>query len=316
MWLVEEQTWDEVADILRLAAHCGRCILPVRLTADDINKHANKTAYLAAPHGLAQLKMVGPHIDFGNGVTFQLFQHGNTLRAIKDEDGFEMDTNPPLPPNHLYRQHRQEHDPPVRSRIGYRPHTGRVRLAARDYAYVSSMVKSLVINHILRTQQHKSTSSLMDRYIDNNRLHTIVTQSPHISVEGCTTTASYRSPDGWPYRHLVLTDAGHPFVARILIEVVEHLNIVCANVTTTESAVSDVGGAFKDRFPQTTRLARAVLGPSSQPGSSTNRQLRLGSSVMPNRQPCRTQLLVGRVAEWRAGAMAAGTHRTDRYTYS
>ncbi|CEM20435.1 unnamed protein product [Vitrella brassicaformis CCMP3155] len=119
IWMVEEQRWDEVADVLRLAEQCGRCTLPVRLTADDINRHANKTAYLAAPRVLAQLKMVGPHIDFGNGVTFQLFQHGDTLRAIKDEDGFELDIDPPLPLNHPYQQHRQQHDPPVRSSIDY-----------------------------------------------------------------------------------------------------------------------------------------------------------------------------------------------------
>ena len=51
-------------------------------------------AYLAAPRVLAQLKMVGPHIDFGNRETFQLFQHGTRLRAIKDEDGYELSINP------------------------------------------------------------------------------------------------------------------------------------------------------------------------------------------------------------------------------
>jgi len=255
VWLVEEQTWDEIADILRLAAHCGRCILPVRLTADDINRHANKT-----------LKMVSPHIHFGDAVTFQLFQHGGRVRAIMDEDGFELTIDPPLRPNHLYQQHRQPHDPPVRSRIGYSPptgppHTGWVHPGARDHASISSFVKTTVINHFSRTQQHKSTGGLIDRHVDTHRLHTIITQSPHTPVEGCTTSASDHFAAGYTYRrYLVLTDAGHPFVARILIEVVEHLNIVCANVTTTESAVSDVGGAFKDRFPQTTRLARVVLG--------------------------------------------------------
>ncbi|CEM15521.1 unnamed protein product [Vitrella brassicaformis CCMP3155] len=91
-------------------------------------------AYLADPCVLAQLKMVGPHIHFGDGVAFQLFQHGDTLRAVKDEDGFEMtipeiDTDQTLPPNHLYQQHRQPHDPPVRSNIEYRPSAGWAQLA-------------------------------------------------------------------------------------------------------------------------------------------------------------------------------------------
>ncbi|CEL94348.1 unnamed protein product [Vitrella brassicaformis CCMP3155] len=70
------------------------------------------------------------HIDFGDNTTFQLFQHGNTLRAIKDQGGFEINTNPPLPPNHLYQQHRQAHDPPVRTRIYCHPLEGWRSLAA------------------------------------------------------------------------------------------------------------------------------------------------------------------------------------------
>ncbi|CEM31860.1 unnamed protein product [Vitrella brassicaformis CCMP3155] len=261
MWLVEEQTWDEVVDILRLAAQCGRCTLPVRLTADDINSHANKTAYLAAPRVLAQLKMVGPHIDFGNGVTFQLFQHGDTLRAVKDQDGFEIDIDPPLPANHPYQQHRQAHDPPVRSRIQYDPLEGWRLLGARDYSSVSSLVKSTILRHFAATHQYNFTSRTINRHVDNDRLDTLLTQSPHTPVEGCTTTTSF-SIGGEPFRHLVLTNAGHPFVAWIAIRDAQYPdNTVLLWVETTESAVSGRGGAFRDRFPVTTRLARAVLGP-------------------------------------------------------
>ncbi|CEM12814.1 unnamed protein product [Vitrella brassicaformis CCMP3155] len=228
MWLVEKQTWDEVADVLRLAEQCGRCTLPVRLTADDINRHANKTAYLAAPHVLAQLKMVGPHIHFGNGVPFQLFHHGTTLWAIKDEDGFEIDIDPPLPPNHPYQLHRQPDDPPVRSCITYWPSTGWVSLGARDYSSVSSCVKSTILSHFEGTHQYNSTQRAINRHVDNNRLHTIVTQ-PH--------THQWR--DAPPLHHSA------PLTATLTVH-------------TTESAVSAVG-AFKDRFLVTTRLARVVL---------------------------------------------------------
>ncbi|CEM19618.1 unnamed protein product [Vitrella brassicaformis CCMP3155] len=222
VWLVEEQTWDEIADILRVAAQCGRCTLPVRLTADDITRHANKTAYALFPRVLAQLKMVGPHIDFGDGVSFQVFQHGTTLRAVKNEDGYEIDIDPPLPPNHLYQQHRQQHDPPVRSRIDYDPPVGWRSLGSLDFASVSSWVKSVVIDHFTETRQiNTTTTHSIDRHVDNSRLHTIVTQSPHTPVEGCTTTRSFHST----WRCLLLTNAGHSFVACIAVTHLLHNNV-------------------------------------------------------------------------------------------
>ncbi|CEM20437.1 unnamed protein product [Vitrella brassicaformis CCMP3155] len=113
--VTEAGGWSEMSEAVELAGQCGNCQLPVRLTAADLHQYPNKTAYSAAPRVLAQLKMVDLHIHFGNGVTFKLFHHGDTLRAIKDQFGFELTIDPPLPPNHLYQQHRQPHDPPVRS---------------------------------------------------------------------------------------------------------------------------------------------------------------------------------------------------------
>ncbi|CEM15519.1 unnamed protein product [Vitrella brassicaformis CCMP3155] len=107
---------------------------------------------------------------------------------------------------------------------------------------------------------------MIDRHVDNNQLDTIMTQSPHTSVEGCTTTASRRNPGGHTHRQLVLTGASHSFVASIYIIGSEYINTVRVQVHTTESAVYDVGGAFKDRFPETTRLARVVLGTNRQVG--------------------------------------------------
>ncbi|CEM10250.1 unnamed protein product [Vitrella brassicaformis CCMP3155] len=260
--VTEEGGWREMSEAVELAGQCGRCQLPVRLTATDLHRYPNKTAYLADPRVLAHLKMVGPHIDFGNGVTFQLFHHGNTLRAIKDQEGFELTIDPPLPPNHPYQQHRQQHDPPVRNRITFVLALGwHMSLSRpRDYSSVSSYVKSIVIDHFRGTHQINFTRRTIDRNVDNNRLDTIVIQSPHTPVEGCTTTASYRCTDGFRRRRLILTDAGHPFVAWIYIMEASFHNFVHAWVCTTEPAVSGVGDAFKDRFPQTTRLARVVLG--------------------------------------------------------
>ncbi|CEM11349.1 unnamed protein product [Vitrella brassicaformis CCMP3155] len=51
LWIAEEggQWNDGTGDVLRLADHCGACTLPVVLTAEDINTHANKTAYVSVP---------------------------------------------------------------------------------------------------------------------------------------------------------------------------------------------------------------------------------------------------------------------------
>jgi len=211
---------------------------------------------------LAQLKMVGPHIDFGGGVTFQLFHHGDTLRAVKDQDGFEIDIDPPLPPNHPYQQHRQPHDPPVRSNIDYLLTEGWVQLAPLpwDSSSVSSFVKSIVINHFKKTHQASSTDRAIDRHVDSNRLLNLLTQCPHTPVEGCTTTTSARFAAGLSSRNLVLTNARHSFVAWITVMHDGNSHTVQVWVMTSESAVCGVGDAFKDRFPQTTRLARVVLG--------------------------------------------------------
>ncbi|CEM00739.1 unnamed protein product [Vitrella brassicaformis CCMP3155] len=254
--VTEAGGWSEMSEAVELAGQCSNCQLPVRLTPADLHQYPNKTAYLAAPRVLAQLKMVGPHIHLGDGVTFQLFQHGNTLRAVKDEDGFEIDINPPIPAYHLFQQHRQQHDPPVRSRIYYSRPTNWLLLSAYDYASVSSCVKKIVLDtHFVQTPQ-------INRRVDNGRPDTITTQSPHTPVAGCTTTASFRFTDSHlTWRDLVLTDAGHSFVARIAVTDLLHNNVRVL-ISTTESAVSGVGGAFKDRFPETTRLARVVLGAS------------------------------------------------------
>ncbi|CEM13605.1 unnamed protein product [Vitrella brassicaformis CCMP3155] len=259
--VTEAGGWSEMSEVIELAGQCGCCQLPVTLNSGDLHQYPNKTAYLDDPRVLAQLKMVGPHIRFGDGVTFQLFRHGYRLRAIKDQYGFELTINPPLPPNHPYQQHRQPHDPPVSSSIDNYPSRGWLRWASvsdytsasPNFSSVSSCVKKIVLNHFEKTHQINSTYRMIDRHVDNSRLHTLITQSPHTPVERCTTTMSYHLIPG---RHLVLTDASQSFVAWIRID--DFANYVKVEVCTTEPAVS-VGGAFKVLFPQTTRLARAVL---------------------------------------------------------
>ena len=59
---------------------------------------------------IALWKMVGRHVNFGgNNGRFELFdQPGGGVRAIKDEPGFELDINPPLPPAHPFHPHTRE----------------------------------------------------------------------------------------------------------------------------------------------------------------------------------------------------------------
>ena len=116
------------------------------------------------------------------------------------------------------------------------------------------------------------------RRVGGGRLDGLLTQSPHTPVAGCTTTLSR---DG-RVRCLVLTNSSHNFVAWItivdmgdgtgkddrqealtvkchVISVCSCLSAVWVDVCTTEAPVCE-RGAFKDRFPMTTQLARVALG--------------------------------------------------------
>ncbi|CEM25418.1 unnamed protein product, partial [Vitrella brassicaformis CCMP3155] len=122
VWIAEEGgRWEEMREVLQWASQCRYCTLPLNLTTDDINTHANKAAYGSVARVLAQFMMVGRHVDFGKSSRLQIFRHGNgEVRAIKDTPGFRLDVNPPLPgAGHLYERHRLEHDPPVHSEIFY-----------------------------------------------------------------------------------------------------------------------------------------------------------------------------------------------------
>ncbi|CEM28768.1 unnamed protein product [Vitrella brassicaformis CCMP3155] len=229
--VVEEGDWGgEMGDVIELAGQCGNCELPVPLSGADINTHANIT-----------LKM---------------------WRAIIDEPNFELELDPPLPAGHLFQQHRQPHDPPVRNRIFYS--TVRARwlwsggLGCTDKS-VSSFAKYKILDQFRKTHSHQDIncmSAVLNRDVGGGRLNRLLTQSPHTPVAGCTTTLGSDAYGG--SRWLVLTDGSHPFVAWINIWD-RAGNTVIAYVYTTEAAVCE-SGAFKNRFPVTTQLARVALG--------------------------------------------------------
>ncbi|CEL93584.1 unnamed protein product [Vitrella brassicaformis CCMP3155] len=249
VWVAEEGgRWDETGEVLQLASQCGDCTLPLSLTADDINTHWSKTVYMALPRVLAQLMVVGRHVRFENGSRLRLFRRANGEVRGPIEPGFQLVFNPPLAAGHLYQRNRLEHDPPVRSRIYWDKFGGGwVVSHAIDFgadpseyteASVSSFAKGKIYDHFYKTHPINRTS------IRSN------------------------SNSAARVRFLVLTDSSHKFVAWITIEVLggwsttAHMgddNVrVRVDVWTTEEPVC-ASGAFKDRFPVTTRLARVAL---------------------------------------------------------
>ncbi|CEM04398.1 unnamed protein product [Vitrella brassicaformis CCMP3155] len=253
--VVEEGPWVEIGQVIELAGQCGNCDLPVILTADDINTHKNKMAYVSVPRVLAQLKMVGRHVHFSDGTYLQLFQHGDEWRAIKDELGFELEVDPPLPAGHLYLQHRQPHDPPVGEGIIYSQNDARWMSDGGQYTETSatSFAMFKVLHRFQETHQTNHMEAIVNRGVGGGRVDRLLTESPHTPVAGCTTTLSRHGN----VRRLVLTDSSHGFVAWISMEGGNGSNYLC--IRTTDAAVTGVG-LFKHRYPMTTQLARVALG--------------------------------------------------------
>jgi len=205
--------------------------------------------------------VVGRHINFGDS-RLQIFRRADgEVRAIKDEPGFRLDFNPPLPPGNLYQQHRQQHDPPVRSRIRYRDAIGEwVSRGPTTDASVSSFAKRMVLSHFYWTHQINHTRIRLNRRVGGGRLDGLLNQSPHTPVAECTTTLSR---DGWDggVRWLVLTNGSHDFVAWIVILDCGD-GTVWVSVRTSEAPAAGMseGAPFKCRFAVTTQLARVALG--------------------------------------------------------
>ncbi|CEL93574.1 unnamed protein product [Vitrella brassicaformis CCMP3155] len=260
-----EQSWEEVAEVLQWASQCDCCTLPLSLTADDINTHWSETVYMALPRVLAQLMVVGRHVRFRDGSCLRFLRRANGEVRGPIEPGFRLVFNPPLAAGHLYQQHRLEHDPPVRSRNIY--YNGRTWVShaipstdasVSSVSSVSSFVKNMILDHYRHVRYHRTnrTSIVLNRRVAGGRLNGLLTQSPHTSVAGCTTTFSN---SGARVRYLVLTDSSHDFVAWIRLEVLPTINDVRVSVVTTEARVC-ASGAFKDRFRQTTQLGSEALG--------------------------------------------------------
>ncbi|CEM36866.1 unnamed protein product [Vitrella brassicaformis CCMP3155] len=270
----EGHSWAEVNGMVQVAQNCGYCNLPIKPTADDLKAYeANKAS--VAPV-VAQLMMVGRHVQFSDGSRLQLFRHGDQVRVINDEPAFKLSIGRPGPAG---RQHTLEHDPPAYGDIVYSTRSSRwvggSGWGQAPIASVSAFATNKILTYFEKTHRmHRTAEKILDSRVGGGRLDALLTQSPQTSVEGCT-VATTTPGDHANERWLVLTDSSHPFVAWIYIgrdsdvefgRVGEGWRISLHNVTvevkTTEPPASGVSrdAPFKDRFPLTTQLARVVLG--------------------------------------------------------
>ncbi|CEM10000.1 unnamed protein product [Vitrella brassicaformis CCMP3155] len=209
---------------------------------------------------IGELMVVGRHIDFGDDSCLRIFHHGHNseVRAIKDQPDFRLNLDPPLAAHHLYQQHRQQHDPPVRSRIRYRDAIGEwVSRGPTTDASVSSFAKRKILDHFYGTHQINHTQISHNRRVGGGRLDGLLTQSPHTPVAGCSTTLSW----GGGVRWLVLINGSHDFVAWIVIlDCGDGTVWGCVRTSEAPAAGMREGAPFKCRFAVTTRLARVALG--------------------------------------------------------
>ncbi|CEM11145.1 unnamed protein product [Vitrella brassicaformis CCMP3155] len=128
---------------------------------------SRRADFLALPRFCAQWMIVGRHVALRRPTgqqdgTLQLFRHSNIeIRIIRNEPGFTITLNPPLPQptrpihpfsQHPFTHHAKPHDPPVRCRIRWQPGVGWMTLRVNDghvYASASSVLKRLVLRHRL-----------------------------------------------------------------------------------------------------------------------------------------------------------------------
>ncbi|CEL98432.1 unnamed protein product [Vitrella brassicaformis CCMP3155] len=263
IWLVDTQQWTEVANALQLARQRGFCQLPITLAVADMQRHDSKQAYLADARVIALWKMVGRHVNFGgNYGRFELFdQPGGGVRAFKDEPGFELDINPPLPPAHPYHPHTINDNPPVRSSIDLQGGSW----TASDDVLTDASASAFIMRTIMRAGNWGATPwAYVDRHAHGGVLDGLLNHSPHQPPDRCTAVVASRDDDNGPpveFRILQLTPFDSPFVADIILITWAHgTNSVTVGVVTDEPPVGDASDAFKDRRPSTAPLVGGLVG--------------------------------------------------------
>ncbi|CEL98440.1 unnamed protein product [Vitrella brassicaformis CCMP3155] len=264
IWLVDTQQWTEVANALKVARQHGFCQLPITLAVADLERHDSKQAYLADARVIALWKMVGRHVNFGGQLgRFELFdQPSGGVRAIKDEPGFELDINPPLPPAHPYRTHTINDNPPVRSTIHPQGDSwttgGEVLTQASTSAFIMRIIMVPSAANLGWTPW-----VAVNRHAHGGVLDGLMNNSPHQPPDRCTAVVAGRGDDRDPpveYRILLPTAFDGPFVASIILSTSANTNTVFVSALTNEPPVGNASDAFKDRRPATAPLVGGPLG--------------------------------------------------------
>ncbi|CEL99372.1 unnamed protein product [Vitrella brassicaformis CCMP3155] len=273
MWVVEEGGeggWGEVADTLRFTEPFGYCQLPV-------------TDFLALPRFCAQWMLVGRYVALRRPTgqqdgTLQLFRNNNEIRAIRNEPGFTITPNPPLPQpsrpvhplsQHPFTHHAKPHDPPVRSRIVWQHGVGWATAGVNDrevYASASSLLKELLLCHreFAVGGFTYSPTVVVDRSVRGGHLERIMTRSRHTALDGCSDVLTSEGANGACGQSHVLTTSADPFIT-LMYFVIPPVNYQDVHVTTTTSEAPAAGvpqdAPFAHRFPRTAAKVRPVLGP-------------------------------------------------------
>ncbi|CEL95994.1 unnamed protein product [Vitrella brassicaformis CCMP3155] len=264
IWLVDTQQWTEVVNALKLAAQLGFCTLPVTISLQDIQRHTTKQAYLAEPRVLALWKMIGRHVVFGgNYGRFELFDQQGGVRALRDEPGYELSINPPLPATHPFHPHTINDNPPVSSLIHLKGGSWTSLPDLATFASASAFIMRIIIAMALPVENWGKTPWVHgNRHAHGGVLDGPLNHSPHQPPDGCTAVVAFRMDDMNPPlegRLLLLTSFDMPFVAWVVLVSRADTNIVGVCVSTTEPPVSGASDTFKDRRPTAAPLVRGLL---------------------------------------------------------
>ncbi|CEM10740.1 unnamed protein product [Vitrella brassicaformis CCMP3155] len=156
--------------------------------------------------------MVGRRVDFGELGRFELFDDASCgLRAIKDEEAFQIRLAPPLPADHRFQQHTDPHNPIVAHRIN-------VFLQAQDHVLDEDVIEASFSSYLMHTITTRIKGASGSRESEPDMIDAGVMarldRSVHRPfVRGASAVMALEYPANVYHRYAVLTPLDHPFAA-------------------------------------------------------------------------------------------------------